>query len=334
MDPTARILRLLSLLQTYRHWSGDELSNRLEVSPRTLRRDVERLRELGYPVETSRGTYGGYQLAAGTQIPPLLLDDEEAVAIAVGLRTAANGAVSGIEETSVRALAKLQQVLPTRLRRRVEALAVATETVSGYSEVVDPDVLLTIAQACRGSEQLRFHYTANDGSETSRLVEPHRLVSRYRRWYFVAWDVDRGGWRTFRADRVTRPFANGVRVPPRELPAEDAASFVNAALRSRPQPFTAVLRLRGTVEELRERVPRWMGELTVDADGSCVLEAGADNLEWLALSLVRLDAEAELVEGSDELVAELTRLRTGAEQLVRRCGGTVRGRPGPATMIG
>ncbi|GEL23912.1 transcriptional regulator [Pseudonocardia sulfidoxydans NBRC 16205] len=317
MDPTARILRLLSLLQTYRHWSGDELSGRLEVSPRTLRRDVERLRELGYPVETSRGTYGGYQLAAGTQIPPLLLDDEEAVAIAVGLRTAANGAVAGIEETSVRALAKLQQVLPNRLRRRVEALTVATETVSGYAETVDPDTLLTIAQACRGSEQLRFHYTANDGSETSRLVEPHRLVSRYRRWYFVAWDIDRGDWRTFRADRVTRPFANGVRVPPRELPAEDAASFVNAALRSRPQPFTALLRVRGSVDELRERIPRWMGELTPDTDGTCLLAAGADNLEWLALSLVRLGAEAELVEGSDELVAELTRLRTGAEQLVR-----------------
>ncbi|GAY07441.1 YafY family protein [Pseudonocardia sp. N23] len=315
MDPTARILRLLSLLQTYRHWSGDELSGRLEVSPRTLRRDVERLRDLGYPVETSRGTYGGYQLAAGTQIPPLLLDDEEAVAIAVGLRTAANGAVSGIEETSVRALAKLQQVLPTRLRRRVEALAVATETVPGYTESVDPDVLMTIAQACRGSEQLRFHYTANDGSETSRLVEPHRLVSRHRRWYFVAWDVDRGAWRTFRADRVARPFANGVRVPPRELPAEDAASFVDTALRSRPQPFTAVLRLRGTAEELRGRVPHWMGEPVADGTDSCLLRTGADNLEWLAISLAMLDAEAELLEGTPELVAALTRLRTRAERL-------------------
>lgn len=315
MDPTARILRLLSLLQTYRHWSGDELAQRLAVSPRTLRRDVERLRELGYPVLTSRGTYGGYQLAAGTRIPPLLLDDEEAVAIAVGLRTAANGSVAGIEETSVRALAKLQQVLPTRLRRRVEALAVATEAVAGYGESVDPDVLLTIAQACRGSEQLRFHYTATDGSETSRLVEPHRLVSRYRRWYVVAWDVDRGAWRTFRVDRVTRPFANGVRVPPRELPAEDAASFVAAALRSRPQPFTAVLRLRGTAGELRDRVPGWMGEPVPDGDGTCLLRTGADNLEWLALSLTRLDADVELVEGSPDLVAELNRLRTRAEQL-------------------
>lgn len=315
MDPTARILRLLSLLQTYRHWAGDELAGRLEVSPRTLRRDVERLRELGYPVEASRGTYGGYQLAAGTRIPPLLLDDEEAVAIAVGLRTAANGAVSGIEETSVRALAKLQQVLPSRLRHRVEALSAATESAPGYAAVVDSDVLLTIAQACRGSEQLRFHYTANDGSETSRLVEPHRLVSRYRRWYFVAWDIDRADWRTFRADRVTRPFANGVRVPPRELPAEDAVAFVNAALRSRPQAYTALLRLRGTVEELRERVPRWMGEPAPDEDGTCLLRTAADDIGWLAVSLSMLDVDAELVEAPPELVAELDEVRSRAARL-------------------
>lgn len=308
MDPTARILRLLSLLQTYRHWAGEELASRLEVSPRTVRRDVERLRELGYPVETSRGTYGGYQLAAGTQIPPLLLDDEEAVAIAVGLRTAANGAVSGIEETSMRALAKLQQVLPGRLRRRVEALSAATEAAPGHSAVVDADVLLTIAQACRGSEQLRFHYTAGDGTETSRLTEPHRLVSRYRRWYLVAWDVDRGDWRTFRADRVTRPFANGVRVPPRELPAVDAVAFVDAALRTRPQAHRAVLRLRGDAAQLAERVPRWMGEPEPDGSGSWLLRTAADDVAWLAISLSMLDVEAELVEGPAELLAELRKV--------------------------
>ena len=183
-DPTARILKLLSLLQTYRHWPGEELSGRLGVSPRTLRRDVDRLRELGYPVDTSRGTGGGYQLSAGTRIPPLLLDDDEAVAIAVGLRTATGG-VTGIEETSVQALAKLQQVLPPRLRRRVDALADATETTvfTGRQQPTVPaDTLVAVAQACRGSEQLRFAYAAADGTETSRLVEPHRLVARGRRW--------------------------------------------------------------------------------------------------------------------------------------------------------
>ncbi len=308
MDPTARVLRLLSLLQTYRHWGGDELAGRLEVSPRTLRRDVERLRELGYPVDTTRGAHGGYRLGAGAEIPPLLLDDDEAVAIAVGLRTAANGAVTGIEETSLRALAKLQQVLPARLRRRVDALRTATVSAPGFAASVDADVLVTIAQACRGAEQLRFHYTANDGTQTARLVEPHRLVARHRRWYFVAWDVDRADWRTFRADRVERPFANGVRVPPRELPAEDAVAFVDAALRSRPQAHHAVLEIRGTAEQARPRVPQWMGELTDSGDGTCLLRARADSLEWLAVSVAMLDVEAELVEGPPELVAELRRL--------------------------
>ncbi|HEY0640732.1 MAG TPA: transcriptional regulator [Pseudonocardiaceae bacterium] len=302
MDPTARVLRLLSLLQTYRHWNGDELAARLDVSARTLRRDIERLRELGYPVDTTRGAHGGYRLSSGAQLPPLLLDDDEAVAIAVGLRTAADGAVTGIEETSVRALAKLLQVLPGRLRRRVDAVGAAMlPAAPGYRDTVDADVLVTIAQACRGSEQLRFHYTANDGASTSRLVEPHRLVSRRRRWYFVAWDVDRGAWRTFRADRVSRPFANGVRVPPRELPAENAATFVDASLRSRPQAHQVVVRITGSTEQ----VPRWLGELTDNGDGTSDLRASADHLTHLAIGLVMLPADARLIDPPPELVAEL-----------------------------
>ena len=310
MDPTARLLRLLSLLQTYRYWGGEELARRLEVSPRTLRRDVERLRGLGYPVDTTRGTHGGYRLDAGVQLPPLLLDDEEAVAIAVGLRTAASGAVTGIEETAVRALAKLQQVLPAPLRRRVDALAAATVSTPGWSgDTVGADVLVAIAQACRGSEQLRFHYTANDGSRTERLVEPHRLVSRYRRWYFVAWDVQRRDWRTFRADRVERPFANGVRVPPRELPAQDAAAFLAASLRSRPQAHHAVVQIRAPAEEVRRAVPRWVGEVTGAREGTCLLRATSDSLPWLAASLVMLDMDAELVEASPGVEDRLQVLR-------------------------
>ncbi len=301
VDPTARVLRLLSLLQTYRHWAGDELASRLDVSARTLRRDVERLRELGYPVDTTRGTYGGYRLGAGAQLPPLLLEDDEAVAIAVGLRTAANGAVSGIEETSLRALAKLQQVLPSRLRRRIEALAASTESIPGWTATVDADVLVTIAQACRGSEQLRFHYTANDGTRSSRLVEPHRLVARHRRWYFVAWDVDRAAWRTFRADRVEQPFANGVRVPARELPAEDAAAFVTASLRSRPQAHHATLTIRGRTADL----PPWLGRPIDNGDGTSTLRLASDSVRWLAVSITMLDVDAELTDGSPELIAEL-----------------------------
>src|SRR3954452_3133708 len=268
-DPTARILRLLSLLQTYRHWGGGELAGRLDVSPRTLRRDVERLRELGYPVDTTRGAQGGYRLSAGAKIPPLLLDDEEAVAIAVGLRTVA-GSVTGIEETSLRALAKLQQVLPPRLRSRVDAVQDATvRTVFASSgPAVDADVLVAVAQACRGHEQLRFAYTGHDGTESSRLVEPYRLVSRGRRWYLVAWDVQRSDWRTFRVDRLERPFANGVRFTPRELPAEGAAAYVAQALRSVPHRPRATVRIAVPLEVARPKVWPGMGELVADGEGA------------------------------------------------------------------
>jgi predicted DNA-binding transcriptional regulator YafY len=313
-DPTARILRLLSLLQTYRHWAGDELSGRLGVSPRTLRRDVDRLRELGYPVDTSRGTGGGYQLSAGSRIPPLLLDDDEAVAIAVGLRTATGG-VTGIEETSVQALAKLQQVLPPRLRRRVDALADATETTAFASRqpTVPADVLVAVAQACRGSEQLRFAYAAADGTETSRLVEPHRLVARGRRWYLVAWDLQREAWRTFRVDRLERPFANGVRFTPRELPAEDAAAYVAQALRSVPQRHSALLSIPLPVEQAT--VPRWLGELTAAGPDRCELRVTNDSAEWLALTLTMLEVDATLVDATPEVRTALAALRAKVDRL-------------------
>src|SRR5687768_4750127 len=204
MGTSARLLRLLSLLQAPRDWTGAELAERLEVSPRTIRNDVERLRGLGYPVHATRGSIGGYRLAAGATLPPLLLDDEEAVAVAVGLRTAAGGTVAGIEETSVRALAKLEQVLPSRLRHRVNALQSFTVPVppDRPGPTVDPAVLTVLAAACRDAERLRFDYRGHDGSATVRSVEPHRLVSWGRRWYLVAWDVDRQDWRTFRVDRI------------------------------------------------------------------------------------------------------------------------------------
>src|SRR3954464_9063334 len=224
-NTSARMLRLLSLLQTHRYWPGVELADRLEVSPRTLRRDVDRLRELGYPVHANRGAAGGYQLprgAAGVAQarpgaggPPLLLDDDEAVAIAVGLRTAAAGAVAGFEETSVRALAKGIQLLPPRLRRRIDALrAVSTPGVFGGGPSLDATTLTTIAMACRSEERLRFDYTPRDGQAAARHVEPHRLVSLGRRWYLIAWDLERGDWRSFRVDRMAAPELSGARFRP------------------------------------------------------------------------------------------------------------------------
>lgn len=214
---SARLLRLLSLLQAHREWSGADLADRLGVTARTVRRDVDRLRELGYPVHASPGTGGGYQLGAGAALPPLLLDDEEAVAVAVVLRTAAGGGLEGIEETSVRALAKLEQVLPDRLRRRVEAFTSFTVPMLGGrgGPTVGADVLTELAFACRDRERVRFDYRDHQGREGRRTVEPHRLVFTERRWYLVAWDVDRRDWRTFRADRLTPRPPHGPRFEPR-----------------------------------------------------------------------------------------------------------------------
>src|ERR1700710_2180550 len=263
---SGRLLKLLSLLQTRRDWPGEELARRLGVSGRTIRRDIERLRELGYPVDATTGPAGGYRLHAGTAMPPLLLDDDEAVAIAVGLRTAAGASVTGIEETAIRALVKLEQVLPSHLRRRVNVLGsvLATLPASGpmvdpqalttiagacrdrapprrratrpgwgraplpaSGRMVDPQALTTIAGACRDRERLRFAYRSREAQDTRRHVEPHSLVNLGRRWYLVAWDCDREGWRTFRVDRLERATATGARFEPRALPnQEDPAAFV------------------------------------------------------------------------------------------------------------
>src|SRR5438445_11663972 len=234
---SSRLLKLLSLLQARRDWPGNELAERLEVSGRTIRRDVERLRELGYPVESLTGPAGGYRLRAGSALPPLLLDDEEAIAIAVGLRTAARASVTGIEETAVRALVKLEQVLPAHLRRRVGALGSATFTLPMSGPTVDPQHLTAIAAASRVSECLRFGYRRRDGTDSRREVEPHSLVNLGRRWYLVAWDRGREDWRTFRVDRLARPASTGVRFVSRELPAKDAAAFVNNSISGAPNRF-------------------------------------------------------------------------------------------------
>src|ERR687890_151216 len=219
---SSRLLTLLSLLQGRRDWPGGELAERLGVSGRTIRRDIGRLRGLGYPVESAPGPTGGYRLRAGTAMPPLLLDEDEAIAIAVGLRTAARASVTGIEETSIRALVKLEQVLPAHLRRRVTALGSATVAAPAGGPTVDPQHLTTIAAACRDAECIRFDYESRDGTATRREAEPHALVNLGRRWYLVAWDRRREDWRTFRVDRLDRPAAAGVGVPARAPPGEHA----------------------------------------------------------------------------------------------------------------
>ena len=228
LDPSARLLALLSLLQVRREWTGQELAERFEVDPRTIRRDVDKLRELGYPVHAARGVAGGYRLGSGARMPPLLLDDAEAVAVAVGLRTAAAASIAGIEETSISALAKLEQVLPDRLRRRVRALSAASSTVPLGTPSTDAEVLAVFAGACRDDQQVRFTYTAGGGAKSKRHVQPSALVHSGFNWYLAAFDLERTDWRVFRVDRVHGTVDLAGRGQRREVPGGDAAAFVQA----------------------------------------------------------------------------------------------------------
>jgi predicted DNA-binding transcriptional regulator YafY len=313
---SSRLLSLLALLQARRAWPGDELAGRLEVSVRTIRRDVARLRELGYPVESLTGPAGGYELRAGTAMPPLLLDDDEAIAIAVGLRTAAHASVTGIEETAVRALVKLEQVLPAHLRRRVEALGSATIAPAASGPTVDPGHLTVIAAACRDTECLRFDYTSRDGTATRREVEPHALVNLGRRWYLAAWDRRREDWRSFRIDRLSRPAPSGARFTPRGPPGGDAAAYVQQSIRGAPGRYEARVTLHAPAAEIARRAPGRWGTVTPAGPDRCELRTGDDDLGWLALRIAMLGVDFDVHEPPE--LAE--HLRTLAGRLERAAG--------------
>ncbi|WP_019201736.1 YafY family protein [Tsukamurella sp. 1534] len=314
-NTSSRTLRLLSLLQTHRYWPGAELADRLEVSVRTLRRDVERLRDLGYPVTASRGVDGGYQLAAGAALPPLVLDDEEAVAIAVGLQAAAQGGVAGIAETSVRALGKVAAVMPPKLRKRVEALGAVTQPAAlAGGPAVDSRILTALAEACRAEERIEFGYTAADGAVTERLAEPLRLVSLGRRWYLVAYDLHRHDWRSFRLDRITAPRRTGDRFRPRELPAEDAAAYVRAAVGQRTPGFTIEFVVSAPIDRVRAAIGRWA---RIEEDGErTVVRMQADTLDWPAMAIAVLGADVTVVQPPE--LAE--HVRGWAQNLARVTG--------------
>jgi predicted DNA-binding transcriptional regulator YafY len=324
-ETSARLLKLLSLLQARGDWSGADLAARLEVSERTVRRDVGRLRDLGYPVHASRGTDGGYRLGAGAAMPPLLLDDDEAVAVAVGLRTAARSPVTGIEETSVRALAKLENILPARLRRRVSAVADYTVPVPPDTPApeVDPAVLTTLASACRDHERLRFDYRSHDGTSGVRSAEPHRLVSWGRRWYLVAWDTERGDWRTFRVDRIAPPTPAGPRFTPRDLPeGGDVAAYVARGVSAAAFRFRARVTVHAPAAVVAARVNPAVGVVEAIDDRSCVLATGADSVQMVAVYLGLLDLDFDVSE-PPELVA---RLRILADRYQRACGAAAANR--------
>jgi predicted DNA-binding transcriptional regulator YafY len=311
VQTSARLLALLSLLQTRREWSGPELADRLEVGPRTIRRDVEKLRSLGYPIEAAPGIAGGYRLGAGAELPPLLLDDAEAVAVAVGLRSTAAGSIAGMEETAIRTLAKLEQVLPERLRRRVRALGDATSAFAVDGPRIDADTLATIAGAARDGERLRFAYRAKDDNSTRRVVEPAAIVHTGYRWYLVAWDLDRDDWRTFRVDRIAGRVNTAGRGTHREVPGGDPAAYVRRAIRAQDAEATqGRVRLSAPATLMERRVPAHYATVEPDGDDHCIVTTTQGWSPQFVVWMATLDVELEIL-GPPELT-------TAAQAIARR----------------
>ncbi|WP_030764984.1 helix-turn-helix transcriptional regulator [Streptomyces sp. NRRL F-2664] len=305
LETAGRLLKLLSLLQTHRDRSGAELAACLGVSRRTLRRDVERLRALGYPVEATQGT-AGYRLGAGRALPPLLLDDDEAVAVVIGLSTAAGGPVADMEEPSLRALTKLEQMLPSRLRHRVNTLRTATVRAGAApAPRVCAQTLMAIAEACRRRQRLRFDYAGPRRGPGTRVVEPHSLVSFNRHWYLVAWDADRADWRTFRVDRLTPRTPTGPRFTPRELPDPDVARYLAHQLSSKTWPFQATVTLHEPAAAVADRIWPGMGIIEPVDDDTCLLHLGADTPRDLVWMITSVDADFTLTSGPPELADAL-----------------------------
>jgi predicted DNA-binding transcriptional regulator YafY len=305
-NTSGRMLRLISLLQTHRSWPGGELADRLGVSERTLRRDIDRLRGLGYPVAAAPGVGGGYQLEAGATLPPLLLDDDEAIAIAVALRSSAAGGIDGIEETSVRALTKVVRTMPPRLRARVDTLrAVTAPAPIGGGPSVSAGAIATLAQACQDRERLRFEYTVRGGDQATRLVEPDRLVTLGRRWYLIAWDADRKDWRTFRVDRLHDPRSTRYRFEPRALPGGDPVAFVRDQIAAIPMRYRVSIRVERPAAELQAGFGRWV---QVDPVGptTSVIRIAVDALDWPMMLLAGLDGPFEVLE-PPELIERVRR---------------------------
>ena len=306
LTSSSRLLRVLSLLQTRSHWAGQELAERLEVNPRTLRRDIDRLRQLGYPIHASSGVAGGYAFRAGQALPPLLLDDEEALAVAIALQIAAAGTVSGVEESSLRALVKLGQVMPARLRRRIEALRAAILPIQRMGPTVDANVLATLSAACRDQLQLGFAYRDGKNQSTQRNVEPHGLVHNGTRWYLVAWDPARDDWRTFRIDRVEGEPKTGAHFAPRAAPSGDLRAYVE-------YPEQARVMLHQSREVMLQRIPPSAAVLEAVDEHRCIMVCGANQLDSLVYWLMALDVDFDVIE--PPLLKE--RLRVASERLAR-----------------
>ena len=322
LETSARLLRLLSLLQAKREWTSAELAERLAVTPRTVRRDVEKLRGLGYPVTATPGVAGGYRLGRGASLPPLLLDDEEAVAVAVGLRTAAGGSVTGIAETSLRALAKLEQLLPARLRSRVTAVHSAVVPLHSRGPAIDADALIALAAACRDNQRVRFDYRSGrgradneagrEGQESLRNVEPHRLVHTGRLWYLIAFDLDRLDWRTFRVDRLRLWTPAGPRFTPRQ-PPDDLPGYVSQSVSTAPYRHQAKILMHAPLTVVAERSSPTSGRLEAVDEHSCLLHTGSNSLDELALYVAIKGVDFEVLEPA----ALITKIQELADRLTK-----------------
>jgi predicted DNA-binding transcriptional regulator YafY len=306
MSTSARALELLGLLQNRRHWPGDELAHRLGVSPRTLRRAVSGLQELGYPIVTTRGTGGGYQLSAGASLPPLVLSEDEAAATVLGLKEIATGAHPPSADDAVSAMAKIVQVLPPRIRGRIDSLrdvAVPAAAVEHRAAIGDVTALTTLALACRDTDAVEFAYRSRGGAESRRTAQPHRIVNVENRLYLVAWDLDRADWRTFRVDRVAGPRRTGNRFARRRLPGDDAVAFVHAQIGDLPSRFRVYATVRAPAERIRAEIVHYGTVRSID-ESSCEVHIAAESLDWAAFCLVAIGAPF-VVHGPPEAVEHM-----------------------------
>lgn len=324
---SARTLRLLSLLQARRHWAGAELAERLGISVRTLRRDIDRLRALGYPVDAAPGVDGGYRMAPGASLPPLVLDDEEAAALTVGLLAAVRSPLADAAEASARALGKVVNVLPQNLRRQVEALTRAIDASPWRAGgALDAAVLTLLAQACRDGELVRFAYVAADRTASEREVEPYRLVTLGTAWYLVAFDRERQDWRTFRIDRMATVASAGRRYNARQPPFADAAAFVRSRIEQLPRTYDVDVHVRAAAPVVRQRVGKWARVEETGAPGECRVRFSTDSLDWAAFSLLATAADFVIV-APPELEAHLA----GWGRRIRRATGQSRKPTAPLT---
>lgn len=296
MTTAGRLLQVLALLETRPWWTSEELADRLEVTTRTVRRDLVRLRELGYPIEGTSGPHGGYRLGAGGRLPPLVLDDDEAVAVAVGLRIATGNGEGGLQGATVSALAKLDRVMPPTLRERVRAVrAVTVELRRRDLPPVDADALVTLALACNRPERLKFAYLDAQERASDRFVEPYRLVFTERRWYLVAFDKDRLAWRSFRVDRMSDLAPTGVPFTHTDPP--DAAAFVSQGVAVAVFDEHCVVRLACPVDDARRMIPPTVGVIEADDATSTTVRIGGD-ADWVARFLAGLEVPFTIVEGT------------------------------------